>query len=342
MFEPGNGRRRTIRIVQFGLGSIGQAVARLAHDKPGMDLVGGIDINPEVVGRDLGEILGLERPLDTLVTADPAAALGELKPDVVTLCTSSFLEQVEPQLRHCIEAGANVVSTCEELVYPSPRNRDRWQWLHKAARRGGVTLLGTGVNPGFVMDSLPLYATAVCERIDAMRLRRVVNAAHRRLPLQRKIGAGLPPDEFQRLAQKGLIGHVGLLESASMVAERLGWTLDSIEERLDPCVASARVSTPYLTVEKGMTTGIHQVVRGLSGGRAVLTVDLEMRLGAQESFDAIEIDGFPSVSLRLHGGVSGDVATRAITVNSIPRVLSAPPGLLRMVDLPLISAVGAV
>ncbi|HKQ00439.1 MAG TPA: dihydrodipicolinate reductase [Actinomycetes bacterium] len=332
---------RPIRVVQFGLGSIGRAVARLVHDKQGLELVGGIDVAPEVVGRDLGEVLGLDGALGAPVAADHAA-LQELAPDVVALCTRSLLEQVEPQLQACIEAGANVVSTCEELSHPSTANRARWQRLHEAAAGAGVTVLGTGVNPGFVLDSLPLYATAVCERVDAMRLRRVVDASSRRLPLQRKIGAGLSPDEFRRLARKGSIGHVGLVESASMVADRLGWELDTIDERLDPCLAGARVTTPHLTIEQGMTTGIHQVVQGLRGGTVVLTVDLEMRVDATDSFDAIEIDGTPDVSLRLQGGVSGDVATRAITVNSIPRVVAAPPGLLRMIDLPLISAFGAV
>ena len=331
-----------IYVVIVGLGNIGQSVARLIHQRDHLSLVGGVDIEPDLSGRDLGDVLGLATPLGCEVSNDLAGSLRQLSPDVAVICTSSTLNDVAHQLRVCIREGVDVVSTCEELAYKSSSNGQLWESLDAEARQGRVSILGTGVNPGFIMDALPLFTTAVSERIDRIYLHRVVDASKRRLALQRKIGAGLGLDEFRGLASAGRMGHVGLMESAIMVSSCLGWTFDEIDSSIEPCIAESVVTTPYLTVEPGQTTGVHQVIRGTKDGTTCLTLELEMYVGATESFDRIVVDGIPSLDVLLSGGIHGDIATRAITVNSIPRVAEAPPGLLAMTDIPIVFARGAV
>jgi hypothetical protein len=333
---------RPTRVVQVGLGHIGQAVARLINQKHDLALVGGVDVDADLVGRDLGDVLGLADPLGVKVSSDLTGLIKLLEPDVAVVCTSSMLDDIAQQLRDCITAGINVVSTCEQLAHRSPMNGELWELLDMAARDANVSVLGTGVNPGFIMDSLPLYATAVSQRIDRMHLHRMLDASKRRLALQRKIGAGNTVERFHQLTKSGTLGHIGLMESTYMIADRLGWRFDEVETVLEPHIAQDVVNTPYLTVEPGQTTGVRHVIRGIRDGEACLTMELDMRVDAVESFDSIAIEGIPSLNLVFRGGIHGDVATRAITVNSIPRLATAPPGLLTMADIPIVHALDAV
>ncbi len=322
-----------IRVVQYGLGPIGAAIARLAHERR-LRLVGAIDIDPAKVGRDTGDVIGLAEPTGVTVSADAAAVLAQTKPDVVLHTTSSSLEAVSSQLLECLRAGANVISTCEELSFPFGAATALARQLDQTAREHHARVLGTGVNPGFVMDSLPIMLTTACRAVRGIEITRVVDASARRLPLQRKIGAGLTVAEFRQLAAEKKIRHVGLAESLHMVAAAMGWQLDDYEETIEPVVAETDQRTEFLTVPAGHAAGVHQRAVGRVGGRQVLTLELKMYVGAKEPRDAVRIDGEPPLELVLPGGVHGDVATAAIVVNCVPRVLQAAPGLLTMKDLP--------
>jgi 4-hydroxy-tetrahydrodipicolinate reductase len=201
-------------------------------------------------------------------------------------------------------------------------------------------VLGTGVNPGFTMDALPITLTAVCERVDRIHVDRVQDARKRRLPFQQKIGAGLTPAEFQARVDAGTVRHVGLTESIAMIADAMGWKLDKITDDIQPKIADAAVSSQFLTVEKGKVCGIIQDGVGYRKGDKVITLHMEAYLGAPESFDAVRIDGSPSIHSKIDGGVHGDVATASITANSIPAVLTAPPGLHTMRSMRLPSFYG--
>ena len=207
--------------------------------------------------------------------------------------------------------------------------------MDKLARAAKVSVLGTGVNPGFTMDALPIMMTAVCERVDAIAVDRVQDARIRRLPFQQRIGAGLTPREFRRRAAAGTVRHVGLAESVGMIAGALGWRLDRVTDRIGPRIAEERVKSEFLTVEPGQVTGIVQDGVGFRKGRPVIRLHMEAYLGAPSTYDAIRIDGSPPLSVRIDGGVHGDIATASIVVNSIPKVLAAPPGLATMKDLVL-------
>lgn len=323
-----------LRVLCYGLGPIGCEVVRALTRRPGFSIVGAIDIDPAKAGQDVGQVAGLDRSLGVPVSGSLEAALKSGGADVVTHTTGSYLEQVAPQLRALMAAGLNVVSTCEELAYPQAQNPDLARDLDLLAKTHGVTILGTGVNPGYVFDSLILNATATCQEVTAVRGWRELDAGKRRLPLQKKVGAGLSRDEFQQLVDAGKVRHVGLAESVRMVADSLGWPLDRSEEITEGVVAEEDVQTEYLLVKAGQVAGVHQIGRGFSGGREVISLDLKMYVGAKQPRDRIQIEGLPSIDLEIHGGTRGDPATAGIVVNAAPLVIAAAPGLATMASLP--------
>ena len=293
-----------------------------------------IDADPAKVGRELGEVIGLHRRLGVTVSDDAEAILHTSDAPIVLHTTRSSLEVVRPQLEACLRAGKNVLSTCEELTYPWARHPDLANALDQLARERRVTLLGTGVNPGFLMDRLPLILTTLCREVRSVTVTRVVDAAQRREPLQRKVGAGLTPQEFQARADAGAIGHVGLVESLNLLARYLGWELESVTNAIEPVIAHQAIRTHYLEVQPGQVAGQHQRAIGIRNGQALITLDLSMYVGASEPRDEISIEGDPPIQMTLAGGVHGDTGTIAVMLNSVDAVLSATPGLLTVADLP--------
>ena len=323
------------RVVQYGLGPIGRASAALAMKKPRLEMVSAIDIDPSLVGKDLGELLGCGET-GVRITDDASSALALARGGCAIHTTSSSVEAVAEQLTTAAACGVNVVSSTEELLYPLPRTRPVFERLDGAFRGAGVSLLGTGVNPGFVMDSLPSFISAVCHEVKKVRVLRVVNAAERRGPLQRKVGAGLTVEEFERLRRKGKLGHVGLLQSLRFLADSVGLLLDGAEESLEPVVAAREIVTEFVKVAAGKVAGIKNVGRGFRGEEELVRLDLRMYVGAENPRDEIRIDGRPAMNLVIEGGTSGDLATGAMLVNAIPAVVAAEPGLKNMREVPLV------
>jgi 4-hydroxy-tetrahydrodipicolinate reductase len=324
-----------IRVVQFGLGPIGQACVKALAQKSGVELVGGIDIDVNKIGKDLGEVCGLKNPLGAVVRGDVNAALAEWRPQVVVHTTLSFLDRVEDQLRTIIRGGAHIVSSTEELFYPYQRNPEFCERIDALAAQHGVAIVATGVNPGFSMDILPLCLTGVCTEVEKITATRVVDASRRRLPLQKKIGAGISRKEFRERVASGTFGHIGLRESALAVMNAMRWPVDEIKESLKPMLAEKRVKTPFLTVEPGQITGIHQIMRVKSGGEERLRLELQMFVGAKKPHDSVEIVGNPPLAMRIDDGIFGDTATIGALVNAIPKIINARPGLRTMLDLPV-------
>lgn len=331
---------KKVRVVQFGCGPIGCSVIRYARNRPDMEVVGAIDIDAGLVRRDLGEVAGIDDKLGVLISAEADAILSQTKPDVVFLTMSSSLRVVYAEVVKCIEAGANVISTCEELAYPYRKEPQISADIDKKARDKGVTVLATGVNPGFVMDAWPLFMTGVCQQVKQIKAVRVQDASSRRGPFQKKIGAGCTLEEFNKLVASGTLKHVGLPESIAMIASGLGWELDEITESIEPVVAISRVKTDFVTVEPEQAAGVRQVGRGIRARDELITLEFEAYVGAPESYDAVYITGTPNLEVVIKGGTHGDVATAAITVNCVHRVMDAPAGLLTMKDLPIVSAPG--
>jgi len=331
-----------IRVLHFGLGPIGLGIVRQVAARKGFKIVGAVDIDPAKVGRDLGEIAGLSKALKVKVSDDARKAIKATKPDVAVMCTNSALKKVLPQFETVLKLKVPIVSTTEELAYPTRRNMRYAREIHQLAKKAKVAVLGTGVNPGFVMDALPIMLTGVCERVEAIRVDRIQDARIRRLPFQQKIGAGLTREQFQARVEDQSVRHVGLAESITMIAEALGWALDKVPDEIQPKMADAAVASEFLSVAAGQVCGIVQDGIGYRAGEPVITLHMEAYLGAPESFDAVEITGSPALKMKLAGGVHGDIATASITVNSLPKVLTVAPGLHTMRDMPLPSFFGGV
>jgi hypothetical protein len=327
--------KKKIRVIQYGIGPIGASIVRLMRQKNSLEIVGAIDTDAKKVGRDLGEVVGAsDAPWGVLVSADAASVLA--KPaDVVVHSTSSYLTSVMDQLLACLGAGLCIVSTCEELAYPFRKHPQLSKTLDEAAKEEGVALLGTGVNPGFVMDKLPLTLSAVSQWVDWVSTVRIVDASKRRLPLQKKIGAGMTPDEFRAQVGAGVIKHHGLPESIAMVADGLGFSLDDISETIEPMIAEEVIKTEFLEVEPGQVAGVHQVGRGTAAGQEKIFMELKMYVGAKNPADTVVLKGDPNLTLTIPGGTHGDVATAAVVVNAIPSILAANAGLRTSRDLPL-------
>jgi hypothetical protein len=328
--------KKKIRAIQFGVGPIGASIARLMREKQAIEIIGAIDTDPAKVGRDLGEVVGAtDAPWGVKISADAAEVLGQAA-DVVIHSTSSSLPRVMDQLLACLEAESCVVSTCEELSYPYRTHPELAAKLDAAAKDWGVALVGTGVNPGFVMDKMVVTLAAVSQRIEHAKALRIVDASKRRLPLQKKIGAGMSVDEFRAKVAEGVIKHVGLPESVAMVADSLNLPVEQITETIEPKIAAERVQTEFLTVEPGQAGGVHQIARGISrDGKELVYLELQMYVGAKEPADTIELTGRPNISLVIPGGSHGDIATASVVVNSIPVILDAPAGLRTARDLPI-------
>jgi 2,4-diaminopentanoate dehydrogenase len=325
-----------IRVIQYGLGPIGSAVARHVVERPGLELVGGVDIDPAKVGQDVGQVIGLEQPLGFAVASHLATALARTGADVVLHTTSSYFDLFKEQILEILQTGMDVVSTAEELSFPWLSHAAAAQEIDAAAKQAGKTVLGTGVNPGFLMDSLPLFLTAICQQVERIEVTRAMNASLRRGPFQAKIGSGLTVEQFRARMAEGRMGHVGLPESMAMIFDTLGKSLDRYESTVEPIVADREVETPFFAVQPGQVRGLKQVARGYTAESEFATLTFIAALDGEIDADTIKITGKPTLKVTL-AGTNGDLATVAIAVNAIGRVVDAPPGLVTMRDLPLVT-----
>ncbi len=327
---------RDLKIIHIGLGPIGIGIAKMVLAKEGLKVVGACDSGPEKAGKDLGDVLGLGKKIRMKVAADPVKFIRTAKADVAVVSTTSSAKVVKATIEALINRGINVVTTCEEFAYPVPGNARVFRDLDLIAKKKKVSVLGTGVNPGFAMDALALVLTAPCESVSRVSVTRIVDAGTRRLPLQRKVGAGLSLAQFSRAKAEGTVRHVGLPESVQMIADSLGFKLERVEETLEPAIAPRDLNTDYLRIAAGTAAGIKQSARGYAKSGLVISLDLHMYVGADSPRDHIVIDGSPSMDMTVRGGIAGDIATAAISVNAIPKVMSARPGVVTMRDIPLV------
>jgi 4-hydroxy-tetrahydrodipicolinate reductase len=329
-----------LRVVCVGLGPIGKAIAKGLLEKKGLKIVGAADVAPDLIGKDLGEVLELGRKLGVTVRDDLDKLLDEVKADIAVIATKSYLPDVYPQIESCVKHCVNVISTCEELSYPYYRYPELSAKIDTLAKDYGVTVLGTGINPGYLMDALPIMLTGACTKVDSIKVIRMMDSKKRRIPYQKKIGTGLSPEEFRKMIEeKKITGHVGLTESIAMIAAALGWKLDEIKEFPPEPVIADREVQAYVTVKPGQVAGLKSVAHGIKDGKPVIVLEFVSHALVEEEHDTIIIEGTPRIEEKKIGGVHGDIGTVAVVINMIPKVINAPPGLFTMKDLPIPSAV---
>lgn len=326
-----------IRVVQLGFGDIGRRCARIVLARSDLHLVGVVDHAPDLAGRPLVDVLGVSGKPPITIRDNVEHVLEVAQPHVVIQASVSRVPDVLPQIAPALARGVSVVTSAEEMTFPWHRHPDLAERIAATARQNGARVVGAGVNPGFVLDFLPAVLAQAVHHVRRVRAARVVDAATRRAALQRKVGAGLSEADFRQRARENRIGHVGLAESAALLAHALGWKLDSLEETIEPVLARTEVRTDVLTVARGAVAGIHQRVRGVEDDVEVLSLDLQMFVGAEDPHDRIQIDAEPPIDLRISGGLAGDDATAACLVNAVPRLLTLPAGLWTVADLPPIA-----
>ena len=336
--------RSPLRVAVCGLGSIGAHAARLLLDhRHGLELVSAVTLEPEAQGRAVADVVGAAASGSVTVGGSLEALLAP-KPEIVVYATGSFISDTAADVVEIVRGGANVVSPCEELAFPFRRFAGLAEEIDTEARSHGVTVLGTGVNPGFIFDTLLATASGVCWDVESIRGRRVVDVVGFGENIHRRLGIGFTLEEFERGHADGTIaGHVGFPESIEMVCERLGLLLDGpIEEAFEPLIAETAAPTRYGEVAAGRTEGFIQRAVGTVDGEARVQLELVLHLrppaAGFEVADSISIDGRHPIRLVLQPGMDAILATSAVLVNSIPAVVAAPAGLKSVKDLPTAAA----
>ncbi len=328
-----------MKVIQMGLGPIGLQVIKYITERDGVELVAAVDKDPQKSSKLLSELCDFSEGMPSAeVSSIPvhptlSEALAVSEPDIAIITTVSDLERMEPQIKEAAECGLDIVSTCEELTFSYKINPSLTERIDQVCIQNEVSCLGTGVNPGFLMDYLPAVMTSVSRRVDHITVERIQNAAFRRGPFQSKIGVNMTPDEFE--SKKESISHVGLPESTYMIAKAVHWDLDEVRETINPVIAKNDVSSQGVNVPSGKVLGVEQIARGLASDQEVIKLIFRAAIGEAKSHDTIKIEGEPSFESVIDGGVNGDIATAAITVNAIPSVLKAGPGLKTMLEIPV-------
>jgi 4-hydroxy-tetrahydrodipicolinate reductase len=329
---------KNVKIVSYGIGVIGKRLAKHLLTKEGIEIVGAIDINPNILGKDLGEVLGQDN-IGVIISDDADKILEETKPDIVCHTTMSYLRQTYGQFEGILKHGVNIISSCEELGYPfvEKESTEMAYKLDKIAKKNGATLLGTGINPGFLMDTLPIFLSGPCEVVEEIYIARQMDASTRRIPFQKKIGAGITVAEYKdAIDNQKITGHVGLEQSIQMIADVFGWEIDEIKVNTpEPITFDHEVASDAIKVPAGYVAGGFQMAYGIRKGKKLITMDFKAYIGAPEEFDNVTIKGVPPINNKITPCVHGDHGTIAMMTNMIPQVINAEPGLKTMSELPI-------
>jgi 4-hydroxy-tetrahydrodipicolinate reductase len=335
--------RDVIRVLVLGTGQMGSAIARLLLDKQGVQLVGACGRRAERAGMDLGRAIGLERDLGIPLGVELGVVIEQTKPDVAIQATCSRLEDAREEVMTLIGQGVNVISIAEEMAFPAAVSAAIAAELHELAINHGVSVLGTGINPGFVLDLLVVALSGVCSDVESITASRVNDLSPYGPTVLASQGVGLTPAAFEQGLKDGtVVGHIGFVQSIHMVAAALGWEIDQIEQTREPIIAQTHLHTPFVTVEPGQVAGCLHTATAFQQHRPVITLihpqQVHPHRDGTETVDRIEIRGTPNVCLEGRPEIPGGQATAALAVNMIPRLLNAAPGLYSMVDLPVPAA----
>jgi len=335
--------RDVIRVLVLGTGQMGSGIARLVLKKQGLQLIGAYGRRAERAGMDLGRAIGLDRDLGIPLGVELSAVIEQTQPHVAIQATCSRLDDAKEEITTLIEHGVNVISIAEEMAYPAANSPLLAKELHQLAIDHGVSVLGTGINPGFVLDLLVITLSGVCSEVQAITAKRINDLSPYGPSVLASQGVGLTPEAFEKGLKAGtVVGHIGFVESIHMIATALGWEIDHIEQLREPIISQIKRETPFINIEPGQVAGCLHTASAYRQGKPVITLihpqQIDPRLDGLETGDTIEITGIPNVHFTGSPEIPGGEGTAALTVNMIPRILNATAGLYSMVDLPVPAA----
>ena len=335
--------RDIIRVLILGTGQMGSGIARLVLEKPGLQLIGAYGRRAERAGMDIGRAIGLDRDLGIPLGVELSSLIEQTQPHVAIQATCSRLDDAKEEITMLIEHGVNVISIAEEMAYPAANSPSLAKALHQMAIKHDVSLLGTGINPGFVLDLLVITLSGVCSEVQAITAKRVNDLSPYGPTVLASQGVGLTPEAFEKGLKDGtVVGHIGFVESLHMIAAALGWEIDHIEQIREPIVSQIRRQTPFIDIDPGQVAGCLHTASAYRQGKPFITLihpqQIDPYLGGLETGDTIEITGTPNVKFTGSPEIPGGQGTAALAVNMIPRILNATAGLYSMVDLPVPAA----
>lgn len=333
-----------VRVAVLGTGQMGSGMIKLMLQKAGIELVGVYGKRTERAGADIGTVMGLDRELGVKVSNDLAGMLQTTKPHVVLQATCSKVVQAIDELRTCLNNGVNVVSIAEELAYPAYEAPELAEEIHALALKNKVTVVGTGINPGFVLDLLVIALTGVCYDVESITATRINDLSPYGPSVMQTQGVGLTKEAFEAGVKDGsVVGHFGFPESISMIAKALGWKIDKIEQERIPIISNVERETEFVKIKPGLTAGCKHSAIGYMDGKPVIRLvhpqQVHPHLENVETGDYIEIKGTPNIKFSSGPEIPGGIGTIALAVNMIPQIINGEPGLKSMAELPVPAAI---
>ncbi|WBW99567.1 2,4-diaminopentanoate dehydrogenase [Oceanirhabdus sp. W0125-5] len=338
--------RENVKIAIWGFGAMGSGMARMLLNKKGVEIVGVCDMHPERVDKDMYEVLGVERGdrKPVIINKNIEEVLTEKCCDLCLCATDSFTEKAFPRLKYALEQKVNVISTAEEMAYPQAQNPELAAELDRIAKENGVSILGTGINPGLIMDLLVVCLTGCMTDVEHIEAKRVNSLSPFGPAVMEEQGVGITVDEFNKGVEDGtLAGHVGFAESIRMIGDAIGWPVEKIEQQMKPIVTSVDRKSPYGFAAAGNVAGVNMTGQGYVDGKPLIDMihpqQIEPEMEGTFTGDYITIKGTPEVNMAIKPEVEGGLGTIAMCVNMIPQVINADAGLKTMLDLPVPRAI---
>jgi len=335
---------KNVKVIIWGLGAMGGGMADMLLKKKGVDIVGVIDIGAKL-GTSMYDHIKTEKgDCDDVIIGTPEEVIKEGCADVVLGCTDSFTKSAFDKLKFCLEHKINVISTAEEMAYPQAQSPEEAKMLDEIAKANGVSVVGTGINPGLIMDLLVVVMTGCCEDIEQITARRVNSLSPFGPTVMEEQGVGISKEEFlDGVKNNTLAGHVGFHESIRMIGDAIGWDVEKITQSMEPIVTDVKRVAPYQTAEVGQTVGCAMKGYGYVDGEVKIEMDHPQQIEPEQvgvqTGDYVIIKGTPNINLANVPEVPGGIGTIAMCVNTIPLIINARPGLHTMIDLPVPRAI---